>query len=515
MRSRTLARPSPPPRAPRTPSPAWPSRSGTARRSSARCSRRARRSSRARPAAPTHGRGRPAVRAGGAGSRVTAGPRTRSGRPGRPAHRTARGGWSPTTRPARRETTTSASATGSGRCAITSTVRPSVSRETDSSTSDALSRSRCDVGSSRIRSGASLRKARASARRWRSPPLSRAPPSPIGVAYPSGRSVTNPWALAALAAATRSSSEASGRARRRFSATLPWNSDACCGTHATRVRQSAGSSSDSGSPPTVTLPRSGSTNRRRTFATVVLPAPVGPTSATVRPCGICERAPGEGRPRTVVVRHDDVVEPDIHPRRQRAAGGRRRDVDPHRRVEDRVDAFGGGRGRTPDVVLGGQAPERQEELGREQQHRERPLEREPAGHQPDAGLDRDERGGGGRAPLQDERRLERGAQDVHRARALPAAHGPDRRGLLRAAPEHLQGRQPPQARRGSGRSSRPARARGVRRGRGRDVRSGRAAARAPGRRSAGSPPTRGRARRRRSLPGPGRARRGCARGRSA
>ena len=68
----------------------------------------------------------------------------------------------------------------------------------------------------------------------------------------------------------------------------------------------------------------------------------------------------------------------------------------------------------------------------------------PAGHQPHAGLDRDERGGGGGAPLQDERRLERGAQDVHRARTLPTAHGPDRRGLFGAAPEHLQGRQPPQ-----------------------------------------------------------------------
>src|SRR6185436_13929152 len=199
--------------------------------------------------------------------------------------------WSPTTRPARSETTRSAAATGSGRCAITGTVRPCVSRERASSTSDALSRSRCDVGSSRIRSGASLRKARASARRWRSPPLSRAPPSPMSVAYPSGRFATNRWALAALAAATSSSCEASGRARRRFSATLPWNSDACCGTHATRVRQSAGSSSDSGWPPTVTHPRSGSTNRRRTFATVVLPAPVGPTTATVRPCGISSEHP--------------------------------------------------------------------------------------------------------------------------------------------------------------------------------------------------------------------------------
>jgi hypothetical protein len=49
---------------------------------------------------------------------------------------------------------------------------------------------------------------------------------------------------------------------------------------------------------------------------------------------------------------------------------------------------------------------------------------------------------GGRAPLQHERRLERGAQHVHRARALPAAHGADRLGLFGAAPEHLQRREP-------------------------------------------------------------------------
>jgi hypothetical protein len=72
------------------------------------------------------------------------------------------------------------------------------------------------------------------------------------------------------------------------------------------------------------------------------------------------------------------------------------------------------------------------------------LEREPAGHEPDAGLDRDERGGGGRAPLEDERRLERRPQHVHRARTLPRLTVRIVSACSALRPEHLQGRQPPQ-----------------------------------------------------------------------
>ena len=96
------------------------------------------------------------------------------------------------------------------------------------------------------------------------------------------------------------------------------------------------------------------------------------------------------------------------------------------------------------MVLGGQATQRQEELGREEQHRQGAFEREPAGHQPDAGLDRDERGGRGRTPFQHERRLERRSQDVHRRRTLSPADLLDRLRLLGAPPEHLQRRQAPQ-----------------------------------------------------------------------
>lgn len=68
------------------------------------------------------------------------------------------------------------------------------------------------VGSSRTRIGASLRNARASEIRWRSPPDRRIPRSPTCVLYPSGSIITNWWALAAWAASMISSSLASGRA---------------------------------------------------------------------------------------------------------------------------------------------------------------------------------------------------------------------------------------------------------------------------------------------------------------
>src|SRR6266545_3029189 len=54
------------------------------------------------------------------------------------------------------------------------------------------------VGSSRMRMGASFRKARARARRWRSPPDRRMPRSPTWVSKPSGRRVTNSRALAGV-----------------------------------------------------------------------------------------------------------------------------------------------------------------------------------------------------------------------------------------------------------------------------------------------------------------------------
>src|SRR5205085_1175130 len=54
-----------------------------------------------------------------------------------------------------------------GRCAMMKLVRPPISRSTDSMIAASVRASTALVGSSRIRIGASLRNARASAMRWR------------------------------------------------------------------------------------------------------------------------------------------------------------------------------------------------------------------------------------------------------------------------------------------------------------------------------------------------------------
>ena len=65
-----------------------------------------------------------------------------------------------------------------------------------------------------------------------------------------------------------------------------------------------------------------------------------------------------------------------------------------------------------------------------------------AGHQAQADLDGDERDGDCAAPLQNERRLECGPQDVHRCVAVLAADRADVPDLLGAPSEHLECRQP-------------------------------------------------------------------------
>ena len=86
-----------------------------------------------------------------------------------------------TIRPFSRRTTLSARVASSGRWTISRTVRPGRRRSIASPTSSALTGSRLAVGSSRITSSASRRKARAIAIRWRSPAESGRPPSPTTV----------------------------------------------------------------------------------------------------------------------------------------------------------------------------------------------------------------------------------------------------------------------------------------------------------------------------------------------
>ena len=63
-----------------------------------------------------------------------------------------------------------------------------------------------------------------------------------------------------------------------------------------RARTSSCRYSRRSRPPSVTRPCSGSRKRSSRFATVVLPAPLGPTSATRRPGSSRRSTPSQGRP---------------------------------------------------------------------------------------------------------------------------------------------------------------------------------------------------------------------------
>mmetsp|Transcript_19604 Transcript_19604/g.49068 ORF Transcript_19604/g.49068 Transcript_19604/m.49068 type:complete len:218 (-) Transcript_19604:1936-2589(-) len=98
------------------------------------------------------------------------------------------------------------------RCATTTAVWPpmAIRRSSASCTAASLSRSSALVASSSSSSCGLRRKTRAMARRWRCPPLSRTPRSPSRVSYPSGKVLMKSCALAARAAASISSGDASG-----------------------------------------------------------------------------------------------------------------------------------------------------------------------------------------------------------------------------------------------------------------------------------------------------------------
>ena len=106
----------------------------------------------------------------------------------------------------------SSSATVERRWAMTREVRPCMSFLRASWIRRSLSESRAEVASSRTRIGASLRIARAMAMRWRWPPESLTPRSPVRVSRPLGRVSMNSQALASLAARVTSASVASGLA---------------------------------------------------------------------------------------------------------------------------------------------------------------------------------------------------------------------------------------------------------------------------------------------------------------
>ncbi len=127
------------------------------------------------------------------------------------------------------------------------------------------------------------RKARASPSRRRSPADSGRPPSPTSVSCPRGSASMKPSAPASAAACSTRASDAVASPSRMLSATLPRSRVGCCGTQATLRRQSSVRQPERSTPPALTRPAVGSSRRSRRAATVLLPAPLSPTSATVSP----------------------------------------------------------------------------------------------------------------------------------------------------------------------------------------------------------------------------------------
>ena len=93
-----------------------------------------------------------------------------------------------------------------------SVVRPAITSRSATLTSRSVDASSEEVASSSTRMRGSATSARAIASRWRWPPDSVRPRSPIRVSYPSGSAVTNPCACARRAASSTSWRLASGRA---------------------------------------------------------------------------------------------------------------------------------------------------------------------------------------------------------------------------------------------------------------------------------------------------------------
>ena len=100
-----------------------------------------------------------------------------------------------------------------------SVVRPSITSPSAARISCSLVGSTDDVASSRIRIRGSASTARAMAMRWRCPPDSENPCSPMTVSYPSGSASMNSSAPASRAARSTCSSGASGSANAMFSRT--------------------------------------------------------------------------------------------------------------------------------------------------------------------------------------------------------------------------------------------------------------------------------------------------------
>ena len=192
----------------------------------------------------------------------------------------------------------------------------------------------------------------------------------------------------------------------------------------------------------------GAGRRRRARSTP--PVPGSSRSRSPRAAGsIAARVGERRRPAKRMVTSDGPrPAPAATPTPSRRSWPPSRGAARERLVEDREDPRRDGPPRRARVIAGRQLAQRQEELGHDDEDRQRPVEGDGAGHQAQADLDRDEGDRDGAAPFEHERRLERRPQDLHRRVAVLPADRPDGVDLLGAAAEHLERGEPAAACRG-------------------------------------------------------------------
>ena len=227
----------------------------------------------------------------------------------------------------------------------------------------------------------------------------------------------NSSAPASAAAARTASGDASGSPSRMLSATLARNSVGCWGTQATRRRHASSRHSDRSTSPTVIRPLVGDSSPSSIAATVLLPAPLSPTSGHELAGRQLEVEPIEHRDRTGRVRERDSLEPHL-----RGRGARREPrtagADRGRGVEQLEHPLGHGQPVRARVVLGAEPAIRQIQLGREDDHGQPRLQPEAAADEPDAGRDRDQRHADSRRQLEHGARQEADPKGFHRRLAV-------------------------------------------------------------------------------------------------
>ena len=173
---------------------------------------------------------------------------------------------------------------------------------------------------------------------------------------------------------------------------------------------------------------------------MLFPPPLGPISATVSPGAIVSETSESARAGRSGIRERDGLEPD---RGLADARGLLRARDDRHRLLDQPEQPVGDRDAVgARVEPGCEVAQRQVELGRQHEHRQRGLEGDPAVDEPHADRDGDERDAERRGELEHRAGEEREAERAHRRAAVLVADLLDPRGLRLASVEGPQRRQP-------------------------------------------------------------------------